>query len=57
MTKSEMYEVIGEVKAVYEGDEIILEETCKNCPFCKICNDKEIYLGCEWWEESMGEDL
>ena len=57
MSKLEMYEVIEKVEAVYEGDEINLEETCKNCPFRKICGDKQIYFGCQHWEESMGEDL
>ena len=42
----------------FEGEYYSWE--CKACAFCEHrfeCDEKEMFWGCEHWEEEMGEDL
>ena len=30
---------------------------CEGCPHANECGKKELFWGCQVWEDSMGEDL
>ena len=49
----EMYDALDTI----ESENMCLEEICKHCPLSERCQKEELFWGCHFWENSMGDDL
>lgn len=45
-------------EVVFEkGEERSLAEACKSCPAADSCKSLELWWGCGFWEDDLGEDV